>query len=212
MARVAIYTRVSTDRQTTQNQLDALQGWAARSGHEVVAVYEDKGISGAKGREHRPAFDKALKGCTRREFDILAVWSSDRLGRSLPHLVEVLSTIRDTGTGLYIHSQALDTSTSSGRALFGMLAVFAELEREIITDRIHAGIARAKKHGTKSGKAIGRPRTNAYSDAAVHAALLAGMSVRKAAKNTGASPATVHGMRKAMVAAGEIRAEAGAAA
>src|SRR5665647_1047695 len=104
MSRIAIYTRVSTDRQTTQNQLDALKDWAMARGHEVVAVFEDKGISGTKGREHRPAFDKALKGCTRRDFDILAVWSSDRLGRSLPHLVEVLSTIRDTGTGLYIHT------------------------------------------------------------------------------------------------------------
>jgi DNA invertase Pin-like site-specific DNA recombinase len=85
-----------------------LKQWAARAGHDVVDVFEDKGISGAKGRDKRPAFDRALKGCYRRDFDILAVWSSDRLGRSMPHLVEVLQTIRETKTGLYIHTQSLD--------------------------------------------------------------------------------------------------------
>jgi DNA invertase Pin-like site-specific DNA recombinase len=87
-------------------------------------VYEDFGISGAKGRDRRPAFDALLKDSSRREFDIIAVWSSDRLGRSLSHLVEVLQTISATGVGLYIHTQALDTTTPSGRALFQMLGVF----------------------------------------------------------------------------------------
>src|SRR5690349_15291077 len=94
--RVAIYARVSTrDKgQTTENQLLALQAWAQRAGCEVVTVYEDKGISGSKGRDKRPQFDAMLKAAVRREFDMLAVWSSDRLGRSLSHLVEVLQTIK----------------------------------------------------------------------------------------------------------------------
>lgn len=204
MPRVAIYTRVSTDRQTTQNQLDDLKDWAARAGHTVVAVYEDKGISGAKGRDKRPAFDKVLKSCTRREFDILAVWSSDRLGRSLSNLVEVLQTIRDTGVGLYVHSQALDTTTASGRALFGMLAVFAELEREIITERIHAGIARARKYGTKTKNPFGRPKLVPWSEADIRTHLSAGKSVRQAAALTGASPATVGNIRKLLVAEGAL--------
>ena len=101
--RVAIYTRVSTGEQTTANQAAELKAWAERSGHAIVKVYEDKGISGAKGRDKRPAFDAMLKAAVRRDFDMLAVWSSDRLGRSLQHLIDVLQTIRDTGIGLYIH-------------------------------------------------------------------------------------------------------------
>ena len=95
--RVALYIRVSTYEQTTANQAAELQAWAARCGHSVVEVYEDKGISGAKGRDKRPAFDAMLKAAVRREFDMLAVWSSDRLGRSMPDLIDVLQTIRATG-------------------------------------------------------------------------------------------------------------------
>jgi DNA invertase Pin-like site-specific DNA recombinase len=92
---------------------------------------------------------------------MIAVWSSDRLGRSLQHLIEVLQTIRDTGTGLYIHTQSIDTTTPTGRAMFGMLGVFSEFEREMIVARVNAGIARAKQHGTKSGKPHGRPSIDA---------------------------------------------------
>jgi len=102
---VAIYTRVSTDNQTTVTQRQDLEAWAERAGHTVVQVYEDQGISGAKGRDQRPQFDALLKAAIRRDFNMIAVWSSDRLGRSLKHLVEVLEIIRDTGTGLYIHTQ-----------------------------------------------------------------------------------------------------------
>ena len=202
--RVAIYARVSTGEQTTQNQLDVLHEWAKRAGHIVVAVFEDRGISGAKGRDRRPGFDQALKGCVRREFDILAVWSSDRLGRSMPHLVEVLQIIRETGVGLYIHTQALDTTTPSGRALYQMLGVFSELEREMIIARVNAGIAQARKNGTKSGKAFGRPKLAAWSETDIRSHLSAGRSVRQAAKLTGASPATVGVVRKALVAEGAI--------
>src|SRR4029450_11708643 len=95
------------------------------AGH-TVKVYEDAGISGAKGRDQRPAFDALLKAAVRREINMIAVWSSDRLGRSLKHLVEVLEILRDTGTGLYIQTQSVDTTTPSGRAMFGMLGIFAE--------------------------------------------------------------------------------------
>ena len=88
--RVALYTRVSTDAQSNTSQRRELEAWAERAGHTVVKVYEDQGISGAKGRDKRPAFDALLKQAVRREFDMIAVWSSDRLGRSLSHLVEVL--------------------------------------------------------------------------------------------------------------------------
>lgn len=208
MSRVAIYTRVSTDKQTTDNQLQALQDWAARAGHTVVKVYEDKGISGTKGRDKRPAFDAMLKGAVRREFDTVAVWSTDRLGRSLQHLIETLSTIRDTGRDLYIHTQALDTSTPSGRAMFGMLAVFGEFEREIIVDRVNAGIARARVKGTKSGKAIGRPTQSTATKEEVSTLLLASNSVRTVAKATKLSVGTVAAVRAELVAAGQLAAAA----
>lgn len=83
---------------------------------------------------------------------MIAVWSSDRLGRSLSHLVEVLQTIRDTGTGLYIHTQAVDTTTPAGRALFGMLGVFSEFEREMIVARVNAGLTVIKDKLSRDGK------------------------------------------------------------
>ena len=198
--RVAIYTRVSTGEQTTANQAAELKAWAERSGHAIVKVYEDKGISGAKGRDKRPAFDAMLKAAVRRDFDMLAVWSSDRLGRSLQHLIEVLQTIRDTGIGLYIHTQSLDTTTPARRAMFGMLAVFGEFEREMIVARVNAGLARARQSGTRSGKAIGRPKGADYDRKEIRSALLDGRSVRQAAKATGASVGTTAAVRKELVA------------
>ena len=190
--RVAIYSRVSTERQTVANQVSELRAWAERCGHTVVAEYEDHAISGAKGRDQRPAFDRMLKGAVRREFDIIAVWSSDRLGRSLQHLIEVLQTIRDTRTGLYIHTQALDTTTPTGRAMFGMLAVFGEFEREMIVARVKAGLGRARDEG----KCLGRPRLpKDMRDAAIKA-LSQGASVRTAAQVSGASIGTIAALRK----------------
>jgi Resolvase, N terminal domain len=121
-----------------------------------VKVFEDKGISGVKGRDKRPSFDALLKAAVRRKVDMIAVWSSDRLGRSLSHLVEVLQTIRDTGTGLYIHTQAVDTTTPAGRAMFGMLGIFAEFEREMLVARVNAGLARAKDALTRDGSLSAR--------------------------------------------------------
>ena len=193
---MALYIRVSTYEQTTANQAAELQAWAARCGHSLVEVYEDKGISGAKGRDKRPAFDAMLKAAVRREFDMLAVWSSDRLGRSMPDLIDVLQTIRATGLSLYIHTQALDTSTPAGRALFQMLGVFAELEREMIVARVNAGLARARQHGTRSGKAIGRPRLSMATDADVRAQLAKGTGILKTARMLGLGTGTVQRVAK----------------
>jgi DNA invertase Pin-like site-specific DNA recombinase len=119
--RVALYVRVSTSDQTCENQKRELRAWARAAGHKVICVFEDTGISGAYGRDKRPGFNAMLKAAVKREFDILAVWSSDRIGRSMPDLLEVLQTIRSTGTQLYLHTQGLDTTTPSGRALYQML-------------------------------------------------------------------------------------------
>ena len=168
--RVAIYARVSTDGQSVNAQLADLREVAERRGWEIVREFIDKGISGSKGRDQRPALDAMLKASTRREFDMVAAWSVDRLGRSLQHLVAGLGDLDAAGVGLYLHKQGLDTSTPSGRAMFGMLGVFAEFEREMIAERVRAGLkvamaeqAAGKERLHKNGrvkKTIGRPRVS----------------------------------------------------
>jgi DNA invertase Pin-like site-specific DNA recombinase len=152
--RVAIYTRVSTSGQTTANQLRELRAAAKRLGHRVVAEFTDEGFSGAKGREGRPGLNKLHDGVTRRDFDKVMAWSVDRLGRSLPDLLAFMGELKAKGVDLYLHQQALDTSTPAGKAMFQMLGVFSEFEREIIRERVNAGLARAKAEG----KTLGRPR------------------------------------------------------
>src|SRR4249920_1578332 len=134
--RAAIYLRVSTDEQTTENQERALRDVAGRSGHEIVAVYRDEGISGSKGRDKRPGFDAMHKDASRRKFDIVMAWSVDRLGRSLQDLVGFLSELHSLGIDLALHQQGIDTTTPAGKAMFQMMGVFAEFERSMIQERV----------------------------------------------------------------------------
>src|SRR5215813_12250154 len=190
--RAALYLRVSTDEQSTERQERELTEAAARMGHEVVEVYADNGISGAKGREKRPAFDKLHRDATRRKFDIVMAWSVDRLGRNLQDLVGFLSELHALGIELYLHQQGLDTTTPAGKAMFQMLGVFAEFERAIIRERVVPGMARAKAKGTKSGKPIGRPAIHPARRAAIHAAYKAGgVGLRAVAAQFGVSVETV---------------------
>ena len=154
---MALYARVSTENQTTDNQLLELRSVAERMNWLIVEEYIDQAISGAKGRDKRPAFDKLIKAATRKEFDIVASWSVDRLGRSLQHLIDFLSQIDASGVDLYLHHQGINTTTPAGKALFQMCGVFAEFERSMIRERVMSGIARSKLLGTKSGKPHGRP-------------------------------------------------------
>lgn len=179
--RVAIYLRVSTKEQTTENQRRELEVVAQRAGWDVVQVFEDAGVSGAKGREKRPAYDALLKAVVRREVDLVAAWSVDRLGRSMQDLVSFLEDLKGHGADLYLHQQALDTTTPSGRALFGMMAVFAEFERAMIQERVNAGLSRAKAQGKK----LGRPTISGDMEAKVRALRAEGMGVLKVAKSLG---------------------------
>ena len=137
--RVALYCRVSTDGQTTENQRRELHAVIERNGWTIATEYIDHGISGAKGRKDLPQFDALLRAVARKEFDVVAAWSVDRLGRSLQDLVGFLSDLQAKNVDLYLHQQALDTSTPSGKAMFGMLGVFAEFERSII-QRVKQGL------------------------------------------------------------------------
>src|SRR3984957_770833 len=161
MKKVAIYLRVSTDSQTTDNQRRELDAVAARCGWQVVKVYEDAGISGAKGRDKRPGLDALMKAVNAKEFDMVATWSVDRLGRSLTDLLGILQGLQDKGVDLFLHQQGLDTSTTAGKAMFQMLGVFAEFERGIIRERVNAGLARARASGIKLGRRPVKPAVEA---------------------------------------------------
>jgi DNA invertase Pin-like site-specific DNA recombinase len=187
MKRVALYLRVSTDGQTTEHQRRALEEVAAAAGWTVVDVYEDAGVSGAKGRAKRPAFDRLLKDATRRRFDMVAAWSVDRLGRSLQDLLGFLSELHAAGVDLFLHRQALDTSTPAGRALFQMMGVFAEFERSMIQERVKAGLATARA----KGKQLGRPTVGEAVADEVRRLRATGMGQLKIAKTVGCGVSTV---------------------
>ena len=192
LKRAAIYIRVSTDGQTVDNQRLELEQAAERAGWEIIGIYDDNGISGAKSREHRQAFDRLCKDATRRKFDVVMAWSVDRLGRSLQDLIGFLSELHAVGVDLYLHQQGIDTTTPAGKAMFQMMGVFAEFERSMIQERVKSGLARAKKHGTKSGKPLGRPKVNGKIEKAVLAVRANGTGKRKIAKQLGIGVSTVN--------------------
>jgi DNA invertase Pin-like site-specific DNA recombinase len=186
--RAAIYARVSTDGQSVDCQLQQLSNVAARHGWEVVATYTDQGVSGAKGRDKRPGLDALCGAVARRDVDLVAAWSVDRLGRSLQHLVTFLAELEAKGVDLYLHQQGLDTATPSGRAMFQMCGVFAEFERAMIQERVRAGLERARSRGRRLGRppALGpRQRRQLLRDRK------AGMSLRALARKYGTTAPTV---------------------
>ena len=152
MDRVAIYGRVSTSEQTSDNQINFLQEIVSRNGWELVQTYVDEGISGTKGRDKRPEFDRLCKDMVRRRFNRILVWDVSRLGRSLQHLVEFLNEVQSVNCHLYIHQSGLDTSTPSGRMMFQMVGVFSEFERSMISERVKLGLNRVRSKGIKLGR------------------------------------------------------------
>src|ERR1700736_3622338 len=187
MKRVAIYLRVSTSKQDTENQLRELSAVADRSGWEIWRVYEDAGISGAKGRDKRPGLDALLKAVNAKEFDMVAAWSVDRLGRSLTDLLGILQSLHDKGVDLFLHQQGLDTSTTAGKAMFQMLGVFAEFERGIIRERVNAGLARARARGTK----LGRRRVEPAGEAQIREQRARGDGILKIGRKLGVGTSVV---------------------
>ena len=152
MNKAVIYSRVSTNEQTVENQLRVLREVAEKRGLEVVREISDEGISGAKGRDERQGFDELIKGSVKNEWDIILVWDVSRLGRSLKHLVSFLEDIQSAHCDMYIHQSGIDTSTASGKMMFGMLSVFSEFERSMIRERVIAGQQRAVANGVKLGR------------------------------------------------------------
>ena len=189
MKRAVLYLRVSTQDQTTANQERELREIAGRMGCNVVKVYKDHGISGAKGRDKRPAFDALCRAATRREFDVVMAWSVDRLGRSLQDLIAFMQELRSLKIDLFLHQQGLDTTTPAGKMMFQVLGSFAEYERDMIRARVNAGIARAKAAGKHCGRP---PLAPELAERIRQAMAVPGRpGIRVIAKQFGVSPMTV---------------------
>jgi DNA invertase Pin-like site-specific DNA recombinase len=195
--RAALYLRVSTDGQTTDNQRRVLIEVAQRRGWTLATTYEDAGISGAKGRDKRPGFDAMLKDATRRRFDVLMFWSIDRLGRSTAAVAAALAELEAAGVAIYADKEAVDATTPHGRAMLQMAAVFAELERSMIRERIMAGLARVRAEGKKK---LGRPKVGGKREDAIRARLTAGDGMLKVAKTLGVGVSTVQRVKAEMSA------------
>jgi DNA invertase Pin-like site-specific DNA recombinase len=185
MKRAAIYARVSTHNgQNPEMQLDEVHVFCRRRHWEVVGEYVDTGISGSK--EHRPALDRLLSDCRRRQVDAVVVYRYDRFARSLRQLVNALEEFRALGIDFVSLHEGVDTSTPNGRLVFGIFASIAEFERELIRDRVRSGLAAARAKGKK----LGRPRV-AVDIARIASLRAQGCSWTKIGKDLGLGEGTV---------------------
>jgi DNA invertase Pin-like site-specific DNA recombinase len=192
--RAAIYVRVSTDKQTIDNQVQALRQIAERRGWQVVEQYSDAGISGSKGRDGRPGLDQMLKDASRRKFDVIMAWAIDRLGRSLIDLLGTIQTLEASGVDLYLDQQSIDTTTPAGRLMFQVSGAFAEFERSMIRQRVTAGLKRA----VEAGKTLGRPRVSPAIEKRIQAQLRAGKGINSTAREIGVGTGTVQRIKQEM--------------
>jgi DNA invertase Pin-like site-specific DNA recombinase len=189
MKKVAIYARVSTDKQTCENQLQELRATAERMGYTVVAEFVDSGISGMKTRQDRPALDQLMKSATQRKFDMVMCWSIDRLGRSLQNLVEILNEMQSMKIDMFFLQQGMDTTTPSGRMIFSVFGAIGEFERNLIRERVIAGQKRAVANGVK----IGRPsKMNDGMRSAIKLLRDKGMGIKQIAKQLQVGIGTVY--------------------
>jgi DNA invertase Pin-like site-specific DNA recombinase len=196
--RAALYLRVSTtDGQTTENQRMALVRVAGHRGWEIVQTYEDVGISGAKARDQRPAFNQMLKDAVRGRFQVLMVWSIDRLGRSVLHVASAMAEMEAAGVALYSDQQAIDSTSPFGKAMMQMACVFGELEREMIRARVVAGLNRVREQGIKK---LGRPQVGRKIEESIRRQLGAGHGILKVAKLVGCGSGTVQRIKREMAA------------
>jgi DNA invertase Pin-like site-specific DNA recombinase len=189
MKRIAIYARVSTDKQTCENQLQELRVIAERMNYTIVAEFVDNGISGMKTRQDRPALDQLMKSATQRKFDMVMCWSIDRLGRSLQNLVEILNELQSMKIDLFFLQQGMDTSTPSGRMIFSVFGAIGEFERNLIRERVIAGQRRAVANGVK----IGRPsKMNEGLRSAIQLLREKGMGIKQIARELKVGVGTVY--------------------
>jgi DNA invertase Pin-like site-specific DNA recombinase len=182
--KLAIYARVSTKEQSVDTQLEALRSYAAARNWQVFREYCDQGISGAK--DSRPALNELMQDARRRKFDVVAVWKFDRMARSTSHLLRVLAEFRALGIQFCSYTEAIDTSTPIGEVMFTIIGALAQFERELIRERVQAGVDRARRNG----KPWGRKKI-------AIAEIPEGLSLRETARILGVSRETVR-RRKAI--------------
>jgi len=186
--RIAIYARVSTNLQDTDAQIFECRNYAERCGYEVIEVYQDT-ISGVTCADHRPELSRLLEDAFARKFDVVCVWSVDRLGRSLKHCLDILETLRSHHCDFISIKQQIDTSSPTGQLIFNLFACLANYERTMILERTAAGRARAKARGVR----FGRPsKMNSSLAAAVRELRARGMSIRSVARNLGIGIGTTY--------------------
>jgi DNA invertase Pin-like site-specific DNA recombinase len=199
--RAALYVRVSTDKQTVQNQIEALTAIAEGRGWTIVETYSDVGISGAKERRDRPGLDRMLNDASRGKFDVVMAWAIDRVGRSLIDLLNTIQTLEACGVDIIFDQQAIDTTTPMGKCMFSIAGAFAEFERGVFAQRVHARLARARK----AGKTLGRPegaigKGLEAKRAKAKALLNEGVGIVRTAKMVGVGTGTVHRIKQDMTA------------
>lgn len=182
--KVAIYCRVSTKDQSIENQLGPLEEYCTRNKFEIYKIYSDVGESGSK--ESRPQFNLMIEDLRKNKFKAIAVWKLDRIGRSLQHLLSLFTEFNKRGIEFISLTQNIDTTTPEGRMFLRMLMIMSEYERELIINRVNAGLDRAKKQG----KSLGRPK-NKFNKYDVIKLKKAGLSYRKIANELNLSLAAV---------------------
>ena len=182
LKRAAIYARVSTLEQTSENQLVEVRRYVELRGWSITE-YVDEGVSGTKDR--RPALDQLVRDAKRRRFDVVVCWRLDRLGRNLKHLITLLEDFQALGIAFVSLAEGIDATTPAGRLQMHILGAIAEFERARIAERVKLGLARVRAQGTR----LGRPVLDVSSD---RLATVVGLSVRQAAKQLGVSPSTIH--------------------
>jgi DNA invertase Pin-like site-specific DNA recombinase len=183
--RCALYARVSTSDQTCEMQLRELREYTFRRGWAEAGAYIDTGVSGSK--DSRPELDKLMRSARRREFEVCIVWRFDRFARSVKHLVLALEEFQSLGIGFVSYQEALDTATPMGKAMFTIIGAMAELERNVIRERVRAGVRNARRNG----KQLGRKRVVFDRSRAVELHE-AGASVREIAGTLGICRGVVH--------------------
>ena len=152
MKKVVIYTRVSTDKQTVENQVKELTEYCKRCNFEIVKIYRDEGISGTKGRDERSGLDEMMKDAVHHKFDMLLCYSICRLSRYLKELITIMNTLNELKIDMFFSVQSIDTTTSAGKMIFNIFGSLAEFERELLRERIKSGINRAREQGKKLGR------------------------------------------------------------
>ena len=185
--KVGILTRVSTSTQSNDSSLNQLRSICSKKNYDIVEEYVET-ISGSKGKDERSELQRMLSDCKKGRFEKLIVWELSRLGRSLPHLVNTLQEMKDSGVDLYSVNEGIDTSTQMGKTMFGLLGVFSEFELQVRRDRCQRGI----EHYRKTHNTWGRKKsiTDEQMDQC-HGLRKSGLSIRKISSEVGISIGSV---------------------